>query len=308
MGSYKGRSTVKGRRTLRDPKTSAAARRGEAIQTEAALKKYLARRSPHYKLHQSPYIPSVQSVKMHSFLLDKAFTPADGSNFSDLLSIKPFDVFDPMGAMAAGQPTGYAHLNALYNHYIVTRCEWKITVRNFYYHIIAGEAVGSKMYICNVEDNATSLDTQADTVKEILGARWANSLQPQSTRGHPGIGTRFKTLPFAKLKEGVTHSAGAVNNTANLNPGRATVMGAATPVRIPHDHLGSLTMPVDNAARRFIGLTGSSPGTDHFVNFFIMTTLPFDINNMDNPVQFDVELIQHVTWFEPKVDMLDEIS
>lgn len=299
--SYGGARTKRGRASLRKKGAVAIARQGQRIQTEAELKKYLNRQLPHIKLNFSPYTPPVVSVVQHGLATGMLMVPTDESELTGILSFRPLDPFDPLAALGSGTTTGHTHFAALYNHYIVNKCEYKITFRNFY-RPTTGDTEETELYACIQQDAAVTLPGQFNTIKELRANKFVHALRGNSRIKNIGW-TQLRRLPEAKMQ----NVASSADFDGEVTPGVVTISGSVRPEDIAFDHLGSVVTP-DAEIRKFIGLTGASPAADWFLNCFALNKNTWDTTAMDNRIKIDIELIQHVTWFEPRVDQLDELT
>lgn len=290
---YGGSKSYAGRKALRSKDAVAPARRGEKLQSITALRYFLHKETPHtFPPDNNPYIPFVSSTK-HLAKGKMVLAPVDETKLTNVLPIILNGPLDPTDAGTGGpQSTGADVMEAQYAHWIVTKAEWKMTIRNFYVHSRANEPGDGVFFFANTSINASApAPTYDDIVETKLAQKWAG--------GSGGYKTDNDNYRMVRLPQAKFDNTGAnITNDQYLDPGVKTISGVFDQTKFPVDDLSSAT---GHLMKHWLGTSETKqPNPVHLYVGALMKGVNFETSSMDNPIRVDWEIIYHVTWFEPK--------
>jgi len=299
---YTGRKTMA---TLAD-KTKAAARKGEGIQTAAALMKYLdtpLKRDLIFSSRNGGYDPAVQSM-VHKFMISNKFelTPVAGPSILTPEVFRLNSVNDPWQSGAGNQPIGHDLMAARYENYIVTKCEFKATFYNLYRDLSAEADQNKVKWIVLVGSDATSFNSAQDQESEVEELEWLQAVQEQLAPGYMAGSGKLMVgnMPKPDIHGGFTNYA---DDTA-IRPGKKTISGTWSLARNESVDLYD-TQPADGIIRRsaYMSLADANPVNNQ--KYLLISAMYAGgawptASSMDNKIMIDVELIYHCTWFRPR--------
>lgn len=299
--NYRGRAVGGWSRSPHSKGALASARLGEPYQTEEELHNLLLQPLPFLRSSRNPYIPNVQSVVLHSHGSIKV-TPTHDATFMNAGFLHANDPFDPLGSFGSARADGDAALAALYDHYMVTKAELKVTFYNYYKDVSAAEAEHhdqNMIGLISIHDSATA-DTLQDSWLEIVNGTWAETLTGRNLSAT--FNTSYKKLPAPTWDDAflVAPVARTLDNDATARPGVATIAKTLTMSRYPIDVLG-LGDPyaAGTTMSRYKGASGVTPTNKLFFIIGLANRQAFNTTGTSNPVRIEIELLQHCTYWQP---------
>lgn len=276
---------------------------GETINSGKTLERYLFSKAPFRALHATGYLPSVQSVKHNlteSMPTRYFIDDGAGQSFQFLKAI-------PMTSLKnAGQGNtfveGYTKFNAEYDHYIVTQCDWRVHISNFYSNL-GGATDFQDVYIAWWYSETEGSQSLANTLEEIratLGQTGGNDFSKMTLHGMPVRSATLHRLHLVKLplpKQAIAQPTGGVQE-AYLTPGRVTLKDTFMLKGFPSHNIQLDSKP--EYMTKWMSNKDLDPVNEIFLNIAAVSGEDFS-NNSVLATELTFRSQSHAIWWEPSV-------
>ncbi len=278
------------------------AARNEPVQTIRDVSRILHHKLPHLESGTfNDFMAPIRSVA-HRMVSAIELQPADETFITNIFLMELNNVHDPFKSLGSSFPAGVEVMKAQYKQYLVTKCEWKLRYRNFYWHQLADEEQGRNWAVVQQGLGSTfkSEITLGDKDERDHVIAVENMRAKADGRNHSYY---IKRLPPPKWQNTPGSVTVTEDNDNFMTPGTVTISGVWYCGKQHVDHHSDpgtvSTQPPDFTCQRWVGASGVNPVNPANLMFLASKDTAYETTTHDNKVKVDIDVVFHTTWFDP---------